>query len=178
MQTMSYPKATTEATARPETPTTRPELVEGHGAGVFDRPRVPASPSFPRIEERVLAMLVAIVAAVALVLGVSGVHAVVAHTVSERTREFGIRLALGGTPRAVASRVLRGVLLLAGAGVAGGLTIVAALSQLLASRVYGVSPTDPVTLAAMSSVLGIAALAGAWIPARRVLRVNPALTLG
>ena len=128
-------------------------------------------------EERVLAWLLACVAAIATVLGVAGVHAVIAHTVAERTREFGIRLALGAARRTVLLGVLRGVVVPAIGGLACGLALFAGASRLLASRVYGVSPTDLVTLASVSVLLVVVALAGAWLPARRATRVDPAVAL-
>jgi predicted permease len=128
-------------------------------------------------EDRVLALLVGGVALIAMLLGVAGVHAVTANSVAERTREFGIRLALGASRRAVSSGVLRGLAVVAACGLVGGLALFAALSRLLASRVYGISPTDPITLAAVSALLVLAALAGAWTPARRATRVDPAIAL-
>jgi predicted permease len=128
-------------------------------------------------EERVLALLVGSIALLALVLGVSGVHAVIAHTVAERTREFGIRLALGATRGTVSRGVLRGVALLAVVGLLCGLALFAGAAQWLESRVYGVSARDPVTLGGVSALLVAAALAGAWLPARRATRVDPVVAL-
>ena len=104
-------------------------------------------------------------------------HAVIAHTVVERAREFGIRLALGASRTAVSRGVLRSVAGLAVAGLAIGLGIFASLSRLLESQVYGVSTMDPATLAGVSVLLVIAALVGAWLPARRATRVDPATAL-
>ena len=128
-------------------------------------------------EERMLALLVGGVALIAAILGVAGVHAVIAHGVTERTREFGIRLALGASRRTVSAGVLRGVAALAIAGLAGGLVIFAIASRVLESRLYGVSAMDPATLAAVSLLLAVAAIAGAWLPARRATRVDPSLAL-
>ena len=127
--------------------------------------------------ERMLALLISGVALLATILGVAGVHAVIAHTVVERTREFGIRLALGASRRAVTAGVLRNVASLACAGLAAGVAIFAAASRLLESHVYGVSPMDPLTLTAVGVLLVVAALAGAWLPARRATRVDPAAAL-
>jgi predicted lysophospholipase L1 biosynthesis ABC-type transport system permease subunit len=128
-------------------------------------------------EERMLALLLGGVALIAAILGVAGVHAVISHSVTERTREFGIRLALGASRRTVSAGVLRGVAVLALAGLAGGLVIFALASRVLESRLYGVSVMDPATLAAVSLLLAVAALAGAWLPARRAMRVDPAMAL-
>ena len=124
-----------------------------------------------------LAFLISGIALLATILGVAGVHAVIAHTVAERAREFGIRLALGASRRAVSAGVLRSVAGLALAGLAAGVAIFAAASRLLESHVYGVSPMDPVTLTAVGVLLVVAALAGAWLPARRATRVDPATAL-
>jgi hypothetical protein len=139
----------------------------------------PLSAAIDRLvpEERVLALLVGGIAILALVLGVSGVHAVIAHTVAERTREFGIRLALGATRGVVSRGVLRGVAGLAVIGLLCGLGMFAGASRWLESRVYGVSALDPATLASVSGLLVAAAIAGAWLPARRATRVDPALAL-
>ncbi len=128
-------------------------------------------------EARVLALLVGGIAIVAMLLGVSGVHAVSAHTVTERTREFGIRLALGATRATVSRGVLRGVAALSGVGLLCGLALFAGASRWLESRVYGVSAVDPATLASVGALLVTAASAGAWLPARRATRVDPAATL-
>jgi predicted permease len=127
--------------------------------------------------ERMLALLISGVALLATILGVAGVHAVIAHTVAERAREFGIRLALGASRTAVSAGVLRSVAGLALAGLAAGVVIFAAASRLLASHVYGVSPMDPVTVTAVGVLLVVAALVGAWLPARRATRVDPATAL-
>ena len=112
-----------------------------------------------------------------MILGVAGVHAVIAHTVAERAREFGIRLALGASRTAVSAGVLQSVVGLALAGLAAGVAILAAASRLLESHVYGISPLDPATLTAVGALLLVAALAGAWLPARRATRVDPAAAL-
>jgi predicted permease len=127
--------------------------------------------------ERMLAFLISSVALLATLLGVAGVHAVIAHTVAERGREFGIRLALGASRTAVSSGVLRSVAGLAFTGLAIGLAVLAGISRLLESQMYGVSALDPLTLAGVSLLLLMAALAGAWLPARRATRVDPAATL-
>jgi predicted permease len=139
----------------------------------------PLSAAIDRLipEERVLALLVGGIALIAMILGVSGVHAVIAHTVAERTREFGIRLALGATRATVSRGVLRGVAALALVGLLSGLALFAGASRWLESRVYGVSALDPVTLASVSLLLVAAAIAGAWLPAQRATCVDPAVAL-
>jgi predicted permease len=139
----------------------------------------PLSAAIERLipEERVLALLVGGIALLAILLGVSGVHAVIAHMVAERAREFGIRLALGATRGVVSRGVLRVVGLMAVVGLVCGLGVFALASRLLESRVYGVSPLDPLTLGAVSVLLVAAALAGAWLPTRRAMRADPIAAL-
>lgn len=128
-------------------------------------------------EARVLAFLISGVALIAALLSVAGVHAISAHTVGERTREFGIRMALGASRAAVARAVLRGVAVPSAIGLAAGLACFAGASRLLEARVYGVSAMDPGTLVMMSLVLLAAAFGGASLPTRRAARVDPARSL-
>jgi hypothetical protein len=128
-------------------------------------------------EERLFARVMTIVALLALLLGVAGTYAVMAYTVSERTREFGIKTALGASPSDIARGVIgrAAVMCLLGAG--AGLAIFAVASRVLASRLHGVSPLDPATLTAGVLVLMIATLIAAWLPARRATRVDPVVVL-
>ena len=116
-------------------------------------------------------------ATMALVLAAIGLYGVMAFSVAQRTREIGLRMALG----ADAPRVLRGVLAqgltLAGVGVAVGLAGAIALQRVVAGMLYGVQPTDPATLAGVSLLMGAAAVAAAAIPARRATRVDPMTAL-
>jgi predicted permease len=116
-------------------------------------------------------------AALALVLALLGTYGVLSYGTSQRTRELGIRLALGAQPGAVVGMVLRGGLLLAGVGLALGVVAYLGLGRLLQSVVYGVSPRDPVTLALGVAVLLGAALVACWIPARRAARVDAIVAL-
>ncbi len=114
---------------------------------------------------------------VALLLGVIGIYGVVSYVVSQRTREIGVRMALGAAGSAVRGMVLRQGMLLAGVGVVLGLVAAAAASRLLASLLYGVSATDPLTYAAVAALLTAVAAAASWIPARRAAGVDPATAL-
>lgn len=112
-----------------------------------------------------------------LVLGAIGLYGVLAYLVTLRTRELGVRLALGATPGTVAAMMTRQGLALAAVGLGAGLVLFAVVARFLRSFLYGVAPSDPVTLAAAVALLiGIAALAS-WVPARRAARVDPATTL-
>jgi predicted permease len=113
-------------------------------------------------------------AVVTLLLGAIGLYGVMAYVVTLRTRELGVRVALGASPRSVAAMMTRQGLVLTAAGIAGGLVLFAVTARFLRAFLYGVAPGDPVTLAVASALLaGIAALAS-WIPARRASRVDPA----
>jgi ABC-type antimicrobial peptide transport system permease subunit len=90
---------------------------------------------------------------------------------------MGIRLALGASPRALASLLIKQSLLLAAAGVGGGIAIALALSPLVAGQLFGIGAADPITIAGVAGVLLTVALLAAAIPASRVMRVDPVTTL-
>ncbi len=118
-------------------------------------------------------VLLATTAAMALLLGLVGIYGVVSYTLSQRTREIGIRMALGAQNAQLKGMLVRQVLLLAIIGVALGLGGAAALTRLMRSLLFGVAAWDPVTYVVMAAVLfATAALAG-WLPARRVTRIEP-----
>ncbi len=113
-------------------------------------------------------------AVVTLLLGAIGLYGVMAYVVTLRTRELGVRVALGASPRSVAAMMTGQGLVLTAAGIAGGLLLFTVAARFLRAFLYGVAPGDPLTLVVASSLLaGIAALAS-WIPARRASRVDPA----
>jgi hypothetical protein len=116
-------------------------------------------------------------AVIALVLGVIGVYGVIAYTVGTRTREIGLRLALGAPPGGVRWLVVRQGFAVVGAGMAAGLVLTVLLTGSLTTLLFGVSRLDPMTLLAVTVTLGVAALAASWIPAARAGRVDPAVTL-
>jgi ABC-type antimicrobial peptide transport system permease subunit len=118
-------------------------------------------------------VLVAGFAALALLLAGVGIYGVVACSVAERRREIGIRMALGASPAGVVWSVLREAGTLSLAGVAVGVVAALAATRVLASFLFGVKPTDPLTLAAGAGLLGLVALAAGFVPARRAVRVDP-----
>lgn len=126
---------------------------------------------------RTNALLIAGFGAVAMVLAAIGVYGVVAYGVTRRTREFGIRVALGATRRDVLGLVLREGLAMAAAGVVLGMAGAWALRRTLASMLYGVAPGDPLAFAGAAVVLVIIALLATLLPARQALRVDPARTM-
>lgn len=121
--------------------------------------------------------LLAIFASVALALGAVGIYGVVAYSVLRRSREIGVRMALGARRSAVLRMVLGEGARLAGIGLAVGLASAFASSRLLASMLYGVKPNDPAVLVGVPIVLGVTALAATFIPARRASRVDPLIAM-
>ena len=116
-------------------------------------------------------------AALALVLGVVGVYGVTSYLVAQRTREVGVRLALGAQPRQVVGMVVRQGMVVASVGLAVGIGAALATGRLMTGLLYGVSPYDVATLVGVMTVMVLATLAANWIPARRAARVDPLTAL-
>jgi putative ABC transport system permease protein len=114
---------------------------------------------------------------IALVLGLVGIYGVVSYVVSQRTREIGVRIALGATAPAVRGMVVRHGLFLSGVGVLIGLVAAGALSSILAKLLYGVSALDPLTYGSVAVALVTVSVAASWIPAMRAAGVDPARAL-
>jgi len=129
------------------------------------------------LQERVTAMLSAFFGGLALLLAAVGLYGLMAYNVTQRTREIGIRLALGANRRSVQRMVLRETLLLALAGFSIGIPCALIASRFIASMLYGVAPHDAVTLALVSLVLLGAATVAGLLPARRAMRVDPIVAL-
>jgi len=118
-------------------------------------------------------VMLAIAGSMALLLGIVGIYGVIAYAVAQRRREIGIRLALGAQRRELRWMFVRSALLLTGAGIALGLVAALGLTQLMKSLLFGISPTDPLTYAAVVAVLGGVAIVASYLPARRAAAVNP-----
>jgi predicted permease len=118
-------------------------------------------------------VMLTIAGAMALVLGVIGIYGVIAYSVSQRTREIGIRLALGAQPGALKIMFIRHALALAAAGVAIGIGAAMGLSRLMASLLYGISALDSITYLAAPVLLAAATVLGSYLPARRAAAVDP-----
>ena len=121
--------------------------------------------------------LLTIAAAMALLLGLVGIYGVISYSVSQRTREIGIRMALGAQQQSVRQMFVGHALGLAGIGVGVGLLVAVVLTRLMAALLFGVSPVDPITYCAVSALLVCAALAASYLPARRATTVDPSEAL-
>ncbi|MGO8815564.1 MAG: FtsX-like permease family protein [Terriglobia bacterium] len=126
---------------------------------------------------RMYSAMVAAFAILALMLAAIGVYGVISYSVSKRTREIGIRVALGARRGAVLGLVMKQGLRLTLAGTIVGIIGALALTRLLSSFLYGVSPTDPLTFLAVCALLIAVALSAAYLPARRAAKVDPMVAL-
>jgi predicted permease len=122
-------------------------------------------------------VMLGIAASMALALGIIGIYGVISYAVSQRTREIGIRLALGAQKSELRWMFVRSALVLTGVGVGIGLGAAAGLTRLMKSLLFGVSPLDPLTYAAIPLVLAVCAVVASYLPARRAAAVDPAEAL-
>jgi putative ABC transport system permease protein len=123
--------------------------------------------------QRLESLLLAIFAVLALVLAAVGLYSVLAYSVALRAREIGVRMALGASPLQLVRGVVRDGLGLILPGIAAGLAASLVLSRLLGSLLYGVTPIDPLTYAAVSLLLLAVGILASWLPARRAAAVDP-----
>ena len=117
-------------------------------------------------------VMLAIAGGMALILGIVGIYGVISYVVAGRTREIGIRTALGAQPAGLSREFVRHGLVLAGTGAAIGLAAAAGLTRLMSSLLFGVSALDPLTYAAVSALLILAAALASYLPARRAMSVD------
>ncbi len=127
--------------------------------------------------QRFAATLIGVFGIIGLFLAATGVYGVLAHHVVRRSREFGVRIALGAKPKRLLVAVLRHAAILAAIGATIGLAISAGVSQLLSALLLGLDPFDPVAFLGIPLVLGVVALSAGLFPALRVLRLDPVKTL-
>ena len=145
---------------------------------IYDVARMPARVERSLGARRLAVTVLGAFAAVALLLAMLGTYGVLSYSTSQRTRELGIRMALGAQPGDVVTMVLRNGLTLAAIGLAiGALVYIGIGGRVLSALLYGVGARDPLTLAAGMLILAAAALLACWIPARRAAAVDPAVTL-
>ena len=127
--------------------------------------------------ERMITLLAVSFGVLATLLAGVGLYGVLAYTTAQRTREIGIRIALGSSRLAVSRVIVMEVLRLAGIGILASLPIVFGLSRLLGSQLYGVSPTDPLAIAVAVLLIALVSMIAALVPARRAASVNPVAAL-
>src|SRR5262249_23468142 len=126
---------------------------------------------------RLRTTLLGVFAGVALALAAIGIYGVFSYSVVQRTHEMGVRLALGASRGSILSLILGNGMLLATGGIVLGLAGALALTRLLQNLLFGVSPTDPLTLAAGALLLAGVGLLACYIPARRAMAVDPLIAL-
>jgi putative ABC transport system permease protein len=127
-------------------------------------------------QHMVMALLVAF-AGLALILSALGIYSVLSYSVVQRTREIGLRMALGAQRGNVLRLVVVGGARLAFLGIAVGLTAALALTRLMKVLLFGVRPTDPLTFGAVIAVLAVTSILACYIPARRAMRVDPIVAM-
>jgi putative ABC transport system permease protein len=126
---------------------------------------------------RFVMLLLMLFAALAMLLAAVGVHGVLSYTVSQRTREIGVRMAMGASPRSVVRLVLGEGAKLIVLGLGTGLVLGVAFTRALGGLLYGVTSTDPLTFLAVGVLLAVVAGVSSYIPARRAMRVDPIVAL-
>jgi len=129
------------------------------------------------LPQRMAGWVASLLGVVGLLLAATGLYGVTAFSTAQRTREFGIRMALGARPADVLRMVLRQGMKLAGIGLIVGLVLAVGVTNLIASLLFGVSPQDPLVLTAVTAGLTLVALAAAYLPARRATKVDPMVAL-
>lgn len=128
-------------------------------------------------EPRYQAILLGSFGALGLILAMVGIYGVISYAMSQRTREFGVRLALGARPRNILAMVIGEGMLLVVAGIAVGVGGALALGRVLGSLLFEVKPTDPATFVGVAVALALVGLAACYVPARRAMKVDPMIAL-
>ena len=126
---------------------------------------------------KIAANLLTLLSGIGLLLAAMGLYGVMAYSVAQRTREFGVRVAMGAKPRDILRLILRESGTLTISGMAAGLILAALSARIVANAIYGISPLDPLTYGAVGLVLVAVALAASYVPARRATKVDPIVAL-
>jgi ABC-type lipoprotein release transport system permease subunit len=132
---------------------------------------------FSVAQQRFMMLLLAVFGGVALSLAAIGIYGIMSYAVKRRTREIGIRMALGGSPRDVVRLVVGQGMQLAVIGLGVGIIAALAATKLMADMLFGITPRDPVTFGTITVLLAAVALFASWIPARRAVRTDPTTAL-
>jgi predicted permease len=144
---------------------------------IFDDGSLTGALGLALFPARLVAVVLASFGLLAVVLAATGVYGIMAYAVSRRTREIGIRMALGAAPSQVARAVLTRTALLLAVGVAIGLMMSFAGGQFFSQILYGVSAHDPFTYLGAIALMAVVAFAACWLPARRAIRIDPLTAL-
>ncbi len=126
-----------------------------------------------RSQPRFLTLLLTLFSSVALVIATVGIYGVISYSVARRSKEFGLRMALGAQPGKILALVMKQGLALTAIGVIAGIVAALALTRLMATLLFGVPPTDPLTFLSVSAMLAAVALAASYVPALRATKVDP-----
>ena len=170
--------ARTEADAAATIRSVRAELAQiDAGIPIFDVRSMDERADLLLVPRKSALSLAVLFGSVALFLSAVGIYGVLGYLVAQRTREIGIRIALGSTAQGILKLIVREGLLLIGVGIACGLLGALALRRLLVTQLYGVGPSDPLVLSLVALLLGVIALIACWFPAHRASRVNPVTAL-
>ncbi|HEX8031219.1 MAG TPA: FtsX-like permease family protein, partial [Vicinamibacterales bacterium] len=138
---------------------------------------IEAGIAYAAARDRVVAWLAGGFAVLALLLSAIGLYGIMSHQMIRRRQEFGVRIAIGAQPSSVTNLILKQATFIIAAGLVIGLAAALASAQLISALLYGVTPTDPVTMASTAIFLSLVAMAAALIPARRAARVDPMIAL-
>jgi ABC-type antimicrobial peptide transport system permease subunit len=144
---------------------------------VYDVKTLTEHMNIPLFPARMAANVLGSFGLLALVLAAIGIYGVMSYVVAGRTREIGLRMALGAQLHQVRQLILRQGMMLAGIGLILGLAVVLVLARFLTSMLYGVSPSDPVTFLGISFLLAMVALLACYLPARRAARIDPMIAI-
>jgi ABC-type antimicrobial peptide transport system permease subunit len=125
------------------------------------------------VSERLMAMLAAAFGMLASLLAAIGLYGMMAYSVSRRTQEIGVRMALGADRGKVVSLVMQEILVLLGLGAGIGLPLAVALSSLIRAQLFGISPNDPVTIVLAIAEIAFVSLIAGYLPALRATRIDP-----